>query len=55
MEHSWKRIFEMEYSNGEGTVIRWCSQCGAVAIDHEYDGRLIEEGNVRLPKGEKQC
>lgn len=29
-------------SGGEGgmDVVRWCSECGAVVVDHDVDGRV---------------
>ena len=32
---------------GEGgmDVVRWCRECGAVAVDHDVDGR-VHAGNI---------
>jgi hypothetical protein len=30
-------------------VVRWCSNCGAIVIDKEHDGRLFSSSTMRFP------
>ncbi len=36
--HKLQKIFESG-SGQESTVVRWCSACGSVVVDTDYDGR----------------
>ncbi len=39
-----------KFDTGEEKVIRWCCVCGAIKIDKEVDGKVVEPGMVRYPK-----
>lgn len=32
-------VFESSQGYGSTAVVRWCSKCGAIVIDVDYDGR----------------
>lgn len=39
INHSLKVIMRVSDSYDEGKVVKWCTDCGAIVIDGEYDGR----------------
>lgn len=36
-----QEILRVESNTGDGTVVRWCSNCGAITVDDECDGRFM--------------
>ncbi len=44
-EHKLQKIVESG-GDQESIVVRWCSACGAVVVDNDYDGRT-NPGAVR--------
>ena len=35
------KVYSVETGGmGEGVAVSWCSECGAVSVDKEYDGRF---------------
>ena len=42
-------IYRRRNGEEESYVVRWCSECGAVVVDTEYDGRT-QPGSVREMK-----
>ena len=51
-KHSLIKITSNEISYGEVEVVRWCSECGAVVVDTDYDGRTAAGAcmKMRFPK-----
>lgn len=39
--HDLEEIIRFGYDDDEQAVVRWCSHCGAVVVDNEYDYRLM--------------
>ena len=42
------KILETTFG-GVDTIVRWCTNCGAVVVDYEYDGKLMKSGIMRFP------
>lgn len=38
-KHKLKKIYEVETGPGLSEVVRWCSDCGAIVVDNDFDGR----------------
>jgi hypothetical protein len=41
-------IYSDPRSYGETNVVRWCSDCGAVVVDLDYDGRTKPGGIMKM-------
>ena len=53
--HSLIVIYKEDHDNEneESIVVRWCTECGAVVVDVDFDGRTAP-GHImkmRVPKG----
>lgn len=48
-----KEIYSGTLDHMSEWVVRWCSNCGAVVIDEDYDGRTKPGGvmKMKFPKG----
>ena len=38
-KHNLEKIYRLSDGHFD-TVVRWCSDCGAIVVDGEYDGRV---------------
>jgi hypothetical protein len=36
-----KELDRTEITYDEDVVVKWCPQCGATVVDHEYDCRVV--------------
>lgn len=46
------------YSDGpemERRVVRWCSECGAVVVDEDSDGRIHPGGYIKMMFPKNRC
>lgn len=39
-DHDLIEIYRAGYVDDINAVVRWCSYCGAIVVDSEYDGRV---------------
>lgn len=38
-KHSLIDILSVEQGYGESKTVRWCTRCGAIVVDQDFDGR----------------
>jgi len=46
--HSLIDIYTNGYVDHERIVVRWCTNCGAVVVDMDYDGRTQPGAIVKM-------
>lgn len=47
-KHFLEGIYSTSCGMGEDYVVRWCSMCGAVVVDIDYDGRTDPGGVMEM-------
>lgn len=47
-KHNLVELYRHGYAEDTVTVVRWCTECGAVVVDVDYDGRTSPGGVVPM-------
>lgn len=51
-KHNLVEVYVDGYEEEPHNVVKWCTECGAVVVDTEYDGRVVpgDVMEMRIPE-----